>query len=141
MLKRAHDMPRLIYNDVEAYTTDTAYRITSHKVSEKKFVYCFINSLTALSSELEGRHYGGGVLELVPSEIECLYVPLPNKTQIAIKNLDTMIRNAPAKDVLICQDNKILREIGLSSNEMACIHDSWDKLRKRRQRSTSRSSQ
>lgn len=141
MLKRAHDMPRLIYNDAEAYTTDTAYRITPHKIPAKKFVYCFINSLTALSSELEGRHYGGGVLELVPSEIECLYVPLPNKTQIAIKNLDAMIRNAPARDALICQDNKILREIGLSSNEMACIHDSWDKLRKRRQRSTSRSSQ
>ncbi|MCY3729274.1 MAG: N-6 DNA methylase [Nitrospira sp.] len=141
MLKRAHDMPRLIYNDVEAYTTDTAYRITPHKVHAKKFVYCFINSLTALSSELEGRHYGGGVLELVPSEIECLYVPLPNRTQISIKSLDNMIRNAQAKDVLICQDNKILRELGLSSNEMACIRDSWDKLRKRRQRSTSRSSQ
>ncbi len=140
MLKRAHDIPRLIYNDVEAYTTDTAYRITPHKVSAKKFVYCFINSLTALSSELEGRHYGGGVLELVPSEIECLYVPLPNKTQIALKSLDTMIRNAQAKDVLICQDNEILKELGLSSNEMGCIHDSWDKLRKRRQRSTSRSS-
>ena len=141
MLKRAHHMPRLIYNDVEAYTTDTAYRIISHRVSEKTFVYCFINSLTALSSELEGRHYGGGVLELVPSEIECLYVPLPNKTQIAIKSLDTMIRNAQAKDVLIYQDNKILRDLGLSSNEMACIHDSWDKLRKRRQRSTSQASQ
>ncbi|MDE0146054.1 MAG: N-6 DNA methylase [Nitrospira sp.] len=141
MLKRAHDMPRLIYNDVEAYTTDTAYRITSYKVPAKKFVYCFINSLTALSSELEGRHYGGGVLELVPSEIECLYVPLPNKIQIAIKSLDAMIRNVQTKDVLICQDNKILGELGLSSNEMTCIHDSWDKLRKRRQRSTSRSSQ
>ena len=141
MLKRAHDMPRLIYNDVEAYTTDTAYRITPHKIHGKKFVYCFINSLTALSSELEGRHYGGGVLELVPSEIECLYVPLPNKTQIAIKSLDNMIRNARAKDVLICQDHKILRDLGLSSNEVACIHHSWDKLRKRRQRSTSKSSQ
>ena len=28
----------------------------------------FINPLTALSAELEGRHYGGGVLELIPSE-------------------------------------------------------------------------
>jgi hypothetical protein len=33
-----------------------------------------VNSLTALTAELEGRHYGGGVLELVPSEIEKLAV-------------------------------------------------------------------
>ena len=75
MLKRAHDIPRLIFNQIGAYTTDTAYRITSPRYPAKTLVASFINSLTALSAELEGRHYGGGVLELIPSEIERRLIP------------------------------------------------------------------
>lgn len=135
MPKRAHDMPRLIYNEMKAYTTDTAYRIKTYGVDARKFVFCFVNSFTALSSELEGRHYGGGVLELVPSEIERLLVPVPPGTRTAMRRLDDMVRNAPADGVLECQDNVILKDLGLSTNEIACIHDSWNKLRKRRQRS------
>src|SRR5690606_3680901 len=76
MLKRSHDFPRLILNELGAFTTDTAYRIRVKEVSSHALVFSFINSLTALSAELEGRHYGGGVLELVPSEIERLLVPV-----------------------------------------------------------------
>ena len=141
LLKRAHDMPRLIYNEIEAYTTDTAYRITTHNVDTKKLVYCFINSFTALSSELEGRHYGGGVLELVPSEIERLYIPVPTKTRVAMKSLDKMIRNRPANEVLAHQDGKVLADLGLSNNEIACMQDSWTRLRNRRHRSSSKVSQ
>src|ERR1035441_1113791 len=64
MLKRSHDTPRLIYNRLEAYTTDTAYRIATTACAPEKLIYCFLNALTALSAELEGRHYGGGVLRL-----------------------------------------------------------------------------
>ncbi len=141
MLKRAHNMPRLIFNEIGAYTTDTAYRITTYEVDAKKLVYCFINSVTALSSELEGRHYGGGVLELVPSEIERLYIPIPSKTRVAMKSLDKMIRNTPANEVLSHQDSKVLTDLGLSKDEIICMQDSWDRLRKRRQRSTSKATQ
>ena len=75
MLKRAHNTPRLILNKLRAYTTDTAYRVKVKQGSAEKLVFSFVNPLTALSAELEGRHYGGGVLELVPSEIERLLIP------------------------------------------------------------------
>lgn len=141
MLKRAHDIPRLIYNDMEAYTTDTAYRITASGCEDKKLVDCFMNSVTALSSELEGRHYGGGVLELVPSEIEKLIVPLPGKSRIAIKQLDTLMRNNTASDVLEFQDIRLLKQIGLTVNEITTLNGAWDRLRHRRQRSASKASQ
>ena len=136
MLKRAHDMPRLILNEVGAYTTDTAYRITTKNVDAKKFVYCFINSLTALSSELEGRHYGGGVLELVPSEIEKLYIPIPTQTRTAMKTLDKMIRNSSSSQVLASQDSRVLGDLGLTPDEIVCLHAAWNKLRNRRQRTS-----
>src|SRR5262249_40514910 len=65
MLKRCHHFPRLVLNRAKAFSTDTAYRITPIRGTASGLVLSFVNSLTALSSELEGRHYGGGVLELV----------------------------------------------------------------------------
>jgi adenine-specific DNA methylase len=136
MLKRAHNFPRLILNKMGAYTTDTAYRITVTNDIAKKLVYCFVNSLTALSSELEGRHYGGGVLELVPSEIEKLFIPLPRSIKPSLLQLDSTVRKSSAMDVLIQQDNVILKKLGLSENEMSVINSAWDRLRNRRQRTS-----
>ncbi len=141
MLKRAHDTPRLIYNDMKAYTTDTAYRITTSGCDDKKLVDCFVNSVTALSSELEGRHYGGGVLELVPSEIEKIIIPLPGKSRIVIKQLDALMKNNTVADVLEFQDTRLLKQIGLTVNEIATLNEAWDRLRQRRQRSASKASQ
>src|SRR5262249_21745237 len=52
MLKRCHDFPRLVLNKLTAYTTDTAYRIRTCGVEAGRFVFSFVNSLTALSAEL-----------------------------------------------------------------------------------------
>lgn len=108
MLKRSHDTPRLILNRIGAYTTDTAYRIRTNGIEAEKLVGCFINPLTALSAELEGRHYGGGVLELVPSEIEKLLIPLPVKAEIELAELDNANRNLPTHETLAQQSKAIL---------------------------------
>jgi adenine-specific DNA-methyltransferase len=134
MLKRAHDAPRLIYNKLEAYTTDTAYRIEAKGISPEKLIYCFLNALTALSAELEGRHYGGGVLELVPTEIEKLIVPLPSAVRPEIRMLDMLVRQSCMLDVFEKQNKTILGEIGLSRSEQNQLLAAWLRLRNRRQR-------
>lgn len=139
MLKRSHDLPRLILNEVGAYTTDTAYRIRPLKgTSAEQLVSCFYNGLTALSAELEGRHYGGGVLELVPSEIEKLLLPLPSEGRIDLKELDRQIRSAiPAQDVLEANSRAVLGGLGLSRAKQDCILGGWMRLRNRRHRRSS----
>ncbi|MGY3266835.1 N-6 DNA methylase [Lysobacter sp. HA35] len=138
MLKRSHDLPRLILNKVGAYTTDTAYRIrTLNGTPANKLVSCFINSLTALSAELEGRHYGGGVLELVPSEIEKLLIPLPSKVTISIKNLDTNVRTESADVVLRANSRDVLGGLGLSIAKQDIVLNGWKRLRNRRHRTSS----
>jgi adenine-specific DNA-methyltransferase len=134
MLKRAHDIPRLIYNELGAYTTDTAYRIKTSQVAPDALVYCFVNSLTALSAELEGRHYGGGVLELVPSEIEKMIIPIPKGIKPNLKKLDKDFRKMKIDDILHEQDTKVLEGIGLNSDEQGALYGAWYKLRCRRQR-------
>lgn len=137
MLKRSHDTPRLILNRIGAYTTDTAYRIRARGIDAEKLVGCFINPLTALSAEVEGRHYGGGVLELIPSEIERLLIPLPKNVSIDLAALDNAVRNSPAHDVLARQGKSVLGAMGLSKNDQECVLEGWRKLRDRRHRTTS----
>lgn len=136
MLKRSHDTPRLILNRMGAYTTDTAYRIRTNAAEAGKLVGCFINPLTALSAELEGRHYGGGVLELVPSEIERLRIPLPPKADVDIPALDKAIRNLPTHEVLEHQSKIVLGALGLSKAKQTCLLEGWKKLRNRRHRTS-----
>jgi adenine-specific DNA-methyltransferase len=134
MLKRAHDTPRLIYNRLGAYTTDTAYRITTNECGPEKLVYCFLNGLTALTAELEGRHYGGGVLELVPSEIEKLLMPIPRGLRPEVRKLDLLVREQSAIDVLEYQNKIVLGALGFSRAKQDQLLAAWLRLKNRRQR-------
>lgn len=134
MLKRAHHSPRLILNELNAFTTDTAYRVRTKVGTASQLVYGFINSLTALSAELEGRHYGGGVLELVPSEIEKLLMPNPTMITPNLKALDHSVRSEKSDVILEKQSADVLGAIGISKNEQDELFSGWNKLRNRRQR-------
>lgn len=136
MLKRASDTPRLILNKLGAYTTDTAYRISPKQVAADKLVYCFLNALTALSAEVEGRHYGGGVIELVPSEIEKLVVPLPRGLRPHLYELDGLVRRENAAAVLEQQSQRVLGELGVKRAEQEQLLGAWVRLKNRRQRIT-----
>jgi adenine-specific DNA methylase len=132
MLKRSHDTPRLILNRVGAYTTDTAYRIRALRGTAQGLVYGFFNSLTALSAELEGRHYGGGVLELVPSEIENLLLPAPEGIVPDVERLDRMVRDDTVADTLEVQSEAVLG--ALTKAEQMDLLAAWATLRDRRHR-------
>ena len=93
-----------------------------------------MNALTALSAELEGRHYGGGVLELVPSEIEKLLVPLPSTISPEICKLDALVRKSSVIDVLEQQNRKILGTLNLSKSDQDQLLSAWLRLKNRRQR-------
>ena len=135
MLKRSHHAPRLIANKLRAYTTDTAYRIQVHNGTTDQLVFCFMNALTALTAEIEGRHYGGGVLELVPSEIERLLVPLP-PIEPDVAGLDQMVRTLPMDTVMERQTHVVCEAIGLPKVDQLRLLDNWKRLRDRRQRIT-----
>lgn len=135
MLKRSHDFPRLVFNKVQAYTTDTTYRVRYKKFNETTLVGSFINSLTALSAEIEGRHYGGGVLELVPSEIRKLLIPIQKFDQKELYKLNSLIKSGVSSEELLTQqDRKILLPLGFDKKEMTMLMDAWSRLRFRRQR-------
>ncbi|MCP1401846.1 N-6 DNA methylase [Achromobacter insolitus] len=136
MLKRSHDIPKLILNTVEAYTTDTAYRITAKEsIAADKLVFCFLTALTALSAELEGRHYGGGVLELVPSEIEELAIAYPKKlTKFDLAALNDVYKEESAPEILERQSRIVLGALGVTADQQTTLLNAWKRLKNRRQR-------
>jgi len=138
MLKRAHHYPRLVLNSADAFTTDTAYRIRPLGIKPEALVLGFVNSLTCLTAEMEGRHYGGGVLELVPSEIERLLVPVIKATAAELTAADRRFRAAKNdSEFLLMQDPLVLGKIGLTKADQESLHNAWLRLRDRRHRTPS----
>lgn len=77
--KRAHEYPKLIKNEARVHVTDSAYKLEMNEGYDlNSFIYSFYNSLTLTFAELEGRYYGGGVLELTPNEFRVLPIPYVN---------------------------------------------------------------
>jgi adenine-specific DNA methylase len=136
MLKRSHAFPRLVLNEANAYTTDTAYRLRPLPgVDALALVTGFVNSLTALTAELEGRHYGGGVLELVPSELAKLLVPHIPAQRADLMRLDATIRaGIGAEATLEERDGIVLIQAGLSKQECNELRQAWARLKRRRHR-------
>jgi len=89
-------------------------------------------SLTAASAEIEGRSYGGGVLELAPTEAERLLMPANLGAALPLDECDRFVRVDRLNDVLEQNDRLVLREIGLSASECRMLRNVWGKMRDRR---------
>jgi adenine-specific DNA methylase len=134
MLKRSHHFPRLVLNRAGALTTDTAYRITPLLADADDLVASFLNPLTALCAELEGRHYGGGVLELVPSEIAKLPIPLLGDAPRALGELDGLLRAERSPyEILLHRSEEFRSRLRLPVEAPLQLFEAWDRLRRRRQ--------
>ncbi len=81
LLRQIHDGPRIIQNRASATCTDTIHRVRAAKgVDSGWLAAAAMNSLTFAFAEIRGRSYGGGVLELEPTEAEGLPFPEGWKT-------------------------------------------------------------
>ena len=65
MLRQVHSFPKIILNRTRATSTDTIHRVKFlSDLPPKEITAAFLNSLTFAFTEVVGRSYGGGVLEL-----------------------------------------------------------------------------
>jgi len=132
LFRQIHDFPRLVINRANATSTDTIHRLSCCAPPEA-LVARWYSHLTAASSEIEGRSYGGGVLELEPTEAERVMIPNRPVAGLPIPEIDRLVRAGRLKDVLVEHDRLILREgLGLSRAQCAMLRGIWEKLRDRR---------
>jgi hypothetical protein len=89
--------------------------------------------LTAASAEIEGRSYGGGVLELEPTEAERLLMPAVLNGALPLVECDRLTRAGRLDQVLEQNARVVLMEhMGLSKSECVMLRDIWFKMRDRR---------
>ncbi len=134
MLRQVHNYPKIILNAAAATCTDTIHRVQLRNgIPARTVATAFLNSLTFAFSEVIGRSYGGGVLELEPNEAEKLPLPLIGADTIDVNELDRLLREGNIYAVLDITDEALLRKgMGLSIEETRMLRTIWQKLRDRR---------
>jgi adenine-specific DNA-methyltransferase len=129
--RRSHHYPKLIKNNARILVTDTAYKVNvKPQYDINSLIYSFYNSLSITFAELEGRYYGGGVLELTPSEFKSIPIPY-----IAIGNSEFEIfsehfenKNA-INDILHRNDFRVLNTaLNLNMEEIQRIQRIYHQL-------------
>ncbi len=132
LFRQIYDFPRIILNIAGAVSTDTIHRMRC-KANKTKLIPCLYTHLTAASAEIEGRSYGGGVLELEPTEAERLLVPKQIVEGLAIQEIDHLIRTGKIGDLLEENDKRVLVDgLGLSKKDCSMLKGIWVKMRDRR---------
>jgi adenine-specific DNA-methyltransferase len=130
--KRSHWYPRLVLNQAGALTTDTIYRgrmLPPFEGRENDLAASFHNSLTLLTAEIEGRSFGGGVLELVPSEVARLRVSFSSCLGKQLEHLDDVARacasdqDGQSKLIEATDELLALHVEGFSKGLLADLHD------------------
>jgi adenine-specific DNA methylase len=128
--------PRLAVNDAGVTCTDTILRLSLTAGTDgPSLAQHFVNSMTFAWAELAGRSYGGGALELMPSEAERLPVPEPAgrlRTGIA-RDLEGLLRAGDIESALDIGDHAFLEaQLGLTPNETKTLRECWRRLSGRR---------
>lgn len=134
-IRRNNLYPRLILNDAKAYTTDTMHRVFLKVGTDKNaFIASFYNSLSLAFSEIVGRSYGGGVLELMPSEAEKILLPYQVINSDLMPIIDKMMREKNnISEILDITNNLILKVgYGFTDKEIKLADSIWRKLSSRR---------
>ena len=134
-LRRNNLYPKFVLNEAKAYTTDTMHRVfIKNGVNKKAFVASYYNSLSFAFAEILGRNFGGGCLELMPSEVGGIYLHYRVENEALFTRIDSMLRQKrTADEILDYTDRKILHDgMGLSMEEVKTARSIWHKIMGRR---------
>lgn len=133
MFRQIYDFPRIVLNTSGATSTDTIHRLTCKTEKPERVIANTYTWLTAASAEIEGRSYGGGVLELEPTEAERLMMPAKLNGAMPLAEADRLTRSGSLNSVLEENATIVLRgHMGLSIADCGILRDIWVKMRDRR---------
>lgn len=133
LFRQIYDFPRVVLNQAGATSTDTIHRLTCKVEKPERVIANTYTWLTAASAEIEGRSYGGGVLELEPTEAERLLMPAILNGAMPLTECDKLTRAGRLNDVL--EENArivLMGHMGLSQADCYLLRDIWTKMRDRR---------
>lgn len=143
VFKRSHSHPRVLLNGASVHTTDTAYGLRLLEgFTARGFCFSFYTSPTMLFAEMNGRFYGGGVLELSPNEFRGLafFYHEPTDEEFADFLHAHHEADGQIEAVLDFGDQWLISNGYLGADELAVIRQSWRTIRAHRMRHGGRQS-
>jgi len=140
ILRRNNTFPKFVLNNINAVSTDTMHRIKFNEgVNRDKALLSYYNSITFAFTEINGRSYGGGVLEILPGEVGKVILPKlegfnDNLTTELLELIDRNIRNdGDIEEVLDVIDREVLvNYLGIDPDTCKSFRHIWKKLMNRR---------
>jgi adenine-specific DNA-methyltransferase len=139
-LRRNNLYPKFVLNKCNAVSTDTMHRIKFNKgVNADNTLLSYYNSISFAFTEICGRSYGGGVLEILPGEVGNIILPIidsidPDKRDNLLKEIDNIIRsNEDIEKALDLVDQEILvKFLGIDQSVCKICRRIWKKMQRRR---------
>lgn len=139
-LRRNNLYPKFVLNQCNAVSTDTMHRIKFNEGAKKEHILLsYYNSISFAFTEICGRSYGGGVLEILPGEAGNIVFPnidFVDKEVVLslLEQVDQIVReNTDIEKALDLVDREILvKQLQIEEQTCQCFRRIWRKLQGRR---------
>lgn len=141
-LRRNNLYPKFVLNCCEAVSTDTMHRIKFYDgIEPERIVLSYYNSISFAFTEICGRSYGGGVLEILPGELGNVVLPVLDaipleQVRTVLHQVDEIVRQKEEiEKALDLVDREILvNGLGLDAGICVTARKIWKKMQQRRLR-------
>jgi adenine-specific DNA-methyltransferase len=141
-LRRNYLYPKFVLNNCNAVSTDTMHRVSFLMgIDRKKAILAYYNSIAFAFTELEARSYGGGVLEILPRELE--NVTIPNLVDLELDEelvdmlfnyVDNVIRQGQDIELALdmIDETLLIQRMNFSEEDLRLCREVWHRLKNRR---------
>ncbi len=139
-LRRNNLYPKFVLNCCDAVSTDTMHRIKFYEgVEPERVVLSYYNSISFAFTEICGRSYGGGVLEILPGELGNVVLPVLDmvpmeKVRAVLEQVDRIVRSGTdIERALDLVDEEILVSVlQMEAEALKMARRIWKKMQHRR---------
>lgn len=139
-LRRNNLYPKFVLNRCGAVSTDTMHRMQFNEgVKPENVLLAYYNSISFAFTEICGRSYGGGVLEILPGEMGNILLPkgeniAPELRDNLLTYIDSVVRNDEdiEKALDIVDEELLVKTLGVDPDICRKCRTIWKKMQKRR---------
>lgn len=139
-LRRNNLYPKFVLNRCGAVSTDTMHRMKfKNSVDPENVLLAYYNSVSFAFTEICGRSYGGGVLEILPGEMGNILIPKiryidPVFRSELLQEIDQIVRgDDDIEEALDLVDREVLiKLLGIEQEICSQCRAIWKKMQKRR---------
>ena len=139
-LRRNNLYPKFVLNGCGAVSTDTMHRMKFNEgVTPENILLAYYNSISFAFTEICGRSYGGGVLEVLPGEMGNILLPKvdavnPKLRETLLAHIDSIVQNGEDIETAlnIVDEELLVKTLGIDSEICRKCRVIWKKMQRRR---------